>query len=127
MKTIDVRIMSAVIFYILAIASGVWVTKLGRPLNTGVFTLHKLIALAALILIIVIVRTLANGIALSPAAVVCIVLTFIFFIAMFATGAVLSFEKPAPGFVLLMHKIGPALTLAASVITVFLLKGRITG
>jgi hypothetical protein len=124
MKTIDIRILSAGILFVLVIASGMWVTKMGRPLNAGVFTVHKLIALAALILMIVIVRTLARGIVLNPLMTVCVVLTFLFFIVMFATGAVLSFEKPAPGFVLLLHKIAPALTLMASAAAVMLMKGK---
>jgi hypothetical protein len=124
MKTIDIRILSAGILFVLAIASGVWVTKLGRPLNAGVFTVHKLIALAALVLMIVIVGALAKGIVLNPLMILCIVLTFLFFAAMIATGAVLSFEKPAPGFVLMLHRILPALTLAASAATVILMKGK---
>jgi hypothetical protein len=124
MKPIDIRILSAGILFVFIIASGMWVTKLGRPLNTGIFTVHKLIALAALILMIIIVRTLVKGTALNPVMIISIVLTFLFFITMFATGAVLSFEKPAPGFVLLLHKIVPALTLAASAITVYLMKGN---
>jgi hypothetical protein len=124
MKIIDVRILSTGILFALIVASGVWLTKSGRPLNTGIFTVHKLIALATLVFIIIIVRTLAKGIALNPVMIISIVLTFLFFIIMFATGAVLSFEKPAPGFVLLLHKIVPALTLAASAATVYLMKGN---
>jgi hypothetical protein len=122
MKTIDIRILSAGILFVLIIASGLWVTRLGRPLNVGVFTVHKLIALAALILMIVIVRALAKGAALTPVIIACIVLTFLFFATMFATGAVLSFEKPAPRFVLLIHQVVPILTLAASAASVMLLR-----
>jgi hypothetical protein len=70
---------------------------------------------------IVIIRTLAKGITLSPLMTVLIVLSFLLFAAMFATGAVLSFEKPAPKFVLLLHQAVPVLLLAFSSITLFLL------
>lgn len=122
MKPIDVSIISAAVLFVLVIASGFWVSKSGRPLNTGIFTIHKLIALAALVLMVVIVRALAKGIALNPVMIISIVLTFVFFVTMFATGAVLSFEKPAPDMVKLIHKIVPYLTMASSAVSVFLLK-----
>ncbi len=123
MKPIDIRLISAGILFVLVIASGMWVTRLGRPLNMVIFTAHKLIALACLIMMILIVRALAKGAAMNPAIIAAIVCTALFFVIMFATGVVLSFEKPAPRLVLLIHKIVPALTLASSAITVYLLKG----
>lgn len=124
MKTIDIRILSAGILFLLVIASGMWLTRSGRPLNTAIFTVHKLIALACMILMIVIARILGKGAVLSLVIITALFFTFLFFIVMFATGAVLSFEKPAPGFVLLFHRLISVLTLVSSVITVWLLKGR---
>ena len=123
MKPIDIRLISTGILFLLIIASGMWVTRSGRPLNVVIFTAHKLTALACLIMMILIVRAIAKGAAMSPAIMAAIACTVLFFVIMFATGAVLSFEKPAPGFVLLIHKIVPAMTLASSAITVYLLKG----
>ncbi len=124
MKISDPRIISAAILFILVIASGFWVTKLGRPLNTGVLTVHKLLALACLVLMIIIVRALVKGAALNPLIITSIALTFVFFAVMIATGGVLSFEKSAPEFVYLIHKTVPYLTLATGAVTVFFMSGK---
>lgn len=117
------RLVFVAVLFILAIASGFWVVKLGRPLNTGVFTVHKLLALAALVMMITMVRAMAKGAVLSPAAAAAIALTFVLFAAMIATGGMLSFEKEWPGFVKIIHKIVPYVTLAAGAAAVYLLKG----
>lgn len=121
MKLADPRIISAGILFVLIIASGFWVTKLGRPLHSGPFTVHKLLALACLVLMVVIVRTMAKGMALTPAMITAVTLTFVFFAAMIATGGMLSFEKKWPRIVLLVHQIAPALTIAAASVSVLYL------
>jgi hypothetical protein len=122
MKPMDMKMISAGILFVLIILSGVWVTRSGRPLNVAIFTVHKLIALACLVLLVIIVKTLIKGVPVNPSIIISIVLTALFFITMFATGAILSFEKPAPKFVLLLHQVVPALTLFSSVITIYFLK-----
>jgi NADPH:quinone reductase-like Zn-dependent oxidoreductase len=53
MKTKDLRMETASkfiipgILFLLTLAAGVWLSQSGRPLNTLIFTVHKLIALAA--------------------------------------------------------------------------------
>jgi hypothetical protein len=123
MKPMEIKLIATGILFLLIIASGMWVTRSGRPLNMIIFTAHKLIALACLIMMVLIVRALAKGAAMTPVIIIAIACTAVFFVIMFATGAVLSFEKPAPVFVLLIHKIVPAVTLASSAVTVYLLKG----
>jgi hypothetical protein len=124
-KPVDMRILSAGMLFVLIIASGMWTTRLGRPLNTAVFTVHKLIALACLVLMIIIVRSLSGGAALNALSIALISFTFLSFLIMFATGAVLSFEKPAPAAVLLIHRIVPALSLISSAAAVLVLRGRV--
>jgi hypothetical protein len=65
MKIADIRTISAGVLFIFIIASGLWLTKSGRPLNAAIFTVHKLIALIALIIMIIIVRTPMKGISLE--------------------------------------------------------------
>ena len=38
------------IVLLLTLASGIWLSNSGKPLNTAIFTLHKLIALGVVIL-----------------------------------------------------------------------------
>lgn len=124
MKILDPRIITAAVLFVLIIASGFWVTKLGRPLHTGPMAVHKLAAIACLVFMIIIIRSMAKGAALDPLTVAFIVLTFAFFAVMIATGGMLSFEKTWPGFIKLTHKIVPYLTLAASAVTVLLMSNK---
>ena len=43
------RFVTPVIVFLLTLASGLWLSRSGKPLKTGIFTLHKLIALAAVV------------------------------------------------------------------------------
>ena len=43
------RFVTPVIVFLLTLASGFWLSRSGKPLKTGSFTLHKLIALAAVV------------------------------------------------------------------------------
>ena len=37
------------IVFVLTLVSGVWLSRSGKPLDTGIFTVHKLIALGAVV------------------------------------------------------------------------------
>jgi len=75
------------IIFLLTLVSGVWLTQSGKPLNTAIFTIHKLIALAAVILTAIqIVGELKNtDVPVLPIAL--IILAGLCILALFATGA----------------------------------------
>lgn len=109
--------------FLLTLLTGVWVTSTGRPLNTVVFTIHKLIALAAVVLTVLALypavragdaRALLTGI---------LVLSGLLILALFASGALLSQATPAPLAVLRVHQIAPLLALAGLAAAVALLVG----
>ena len=91
MKPLDIRLISTGILFVLIVFSGIFLTRSGRPLNAIVFAVHKLIALACLIMMILIIRALAKDAAMNPAIIVASVCTALFFVIMFATGAVQNF------------------------------------
>lgn len=47
--TIDTKILFATIFLIGTLISGLIVSKLGKPYNIGIFTLHKLVSIGFVI------------------------------------------------------------------------------
>ena len=112
------------IIYILTLASGVWLTRSGKPLNTAIFTIHKLIALGAAVAatiqtyqVLKTAQTPAILIALLVVAGVCV-------LALFATGALLSVDRPAYRILLTVHNIAPVLAVIVMALAVYLLSAR---
>lgn len=109
--------------FVITLISGFILSKSGRPLNSAIFTVHKLIAVGTVILIGVSIRDLYKVIDVQTLYPVMIVITGLFFLALVVSGALLSFDKLAVLPVLRIHQIMPLLALAFATITVYLLVG----
>lgn len=102
---------------LLTLASGLWLSHIGRPLNVLLFTVHKLIALGAVVTAgiqfarLMKVATPAFGIVFLAVAVISA-------LALFASGALLSQAKPAAVFMLRIHQIAPVLLVASLLMSV---------
>jgi hypothetical protein len=112
------------IVFLLTLASGLWLSRSGKPLKTGIFTVHKLIALAA-----VVVTALQTYNALTILDVEAIIIALIVVIglcvvSLFATGALMSAEKPGYRSLLTIHRIAPLLAVVAGALVIYLLSGR---
>jgi hypothetical protein len=107
--------------FVLTLASGIWLSSIGKPLNTIIFTLHKLIALAAVILTGIQVYKTLQEMGIQALPMVLIVLTGLCVIALFVTGALLSLGKPVDEVLLTIHKIAPVLALLAMTGAIYLL------
>jgi hypothetical protein len=107
--------------YILTLASGIWLSSSGKPWSQALFTIHKLIALAAVIVIgVQLYRILRN--AEAPAlAVGAIVAAGMCFLSLFATGALMSAGKLSQGVMLTIHRIAPVPAILAIGCTLYLL------
>jgi hypothetical protein len=116
------RIIICGLLFLLTLASGVWVSHSGKPINVVIFTIHKLIALAT---VIVVATTVYNVHRAMPVREVIelatIAVTALLFIALFITGALLSRNSPMPAAVLKIHQVAPLLALVSSTITTYLL------
>ena len=101
--------------------SGVWLSHSGRPYNTVIFTLHKLIALGAVIFTVVTVQQLRTGMDTRTLALGASVVTGLLFLSLFASGALLSIGKPDHIAILAIHRVAPLLAVIATAATVVLL------
>jgi len=109
---------------LLTLASGLWLSQSGKPLNTLLFTIHKLIALGAVILTgIQIYRALKN-IEIQALLIALIVFAGLCVLALFVTGALMSIGKPAYDILRAIHTVAPLLAVIAVAVTVYLLAGR---
>jgi hypothetical protein len=125
MKTVEVRIIINVILVLVTIISGIWLSRLGRPLNTPLFTVHKIIALLTIILTVIIVYQLQKNIELSNIELILIIASAIFFLLAFVSGALLSFDKLAVGILQMIHKVTPLLLVISTGLAIYLMaKGR---
>ena len=118
------KIMYSGLGFVLTLISGVILSKSGRPLNSAIFTIHKLIAVGTVILIGVSIRDLYKAGDVQALYPVIIAITGLFFLALVISGALLSFDKLAVPPVLRIHQIAPLLSLVLATITVYLLVGN---
>lgn len=125
MSTIVSRPAIAGLFLLFTLASGVWLSHAGKPLNVVIFTIHKLIALATVIVIAVNVYNLYKALDIrTPVQLVVIAFAGLLFIALFITGALLSRGNPLPGVISRIHQVAPLLTLVFSAVTIYVLVGN---
>lgn len=123
MEAISTNLITAGILFLLTLISGVIVSHSGRPLSVGLVTVHKLIAVVGIVLTGMAVNQLyktADGKLLIELSV--IVISGILFLALIATGALLTREEmQLPDLVLKIHQVAPLLALTASTAGIYLL------
>ncbi len=107
--------------FLLTVAAGIWLSRLGRPYNGGLFNVHKLVALAVVVLTIVqLVRMLRGG---DPQVtlVILLVLAAACVVALVLTGAFLSAGKFSYPLLRTIHAIAPVLLAAVMAGLIYLL------
>ncbi len=121
MNTTTSKIIICGSLFLFTLLSGVWLSHSGRPLNTLIFTIHKLVALATVIVTGRNIYLLSRSVDTQTFLLAAIAVTGVLFLALFVSGALLSFEKSVPQAVLRVHQIVPPLALIASSIALYLL------
>jgi heme A synthase len=121
MSTTQVRVAGVGLSFVLIFLSGIWLSHLGKPYNTGVFTVHKLVGLAVGILLGVMVYQTHKAAPSDPVQIAAIVITVLFFIGTVAAGGLLSIDLEVPAFVQRLHQFLPALTVLSTAGTLYLL------
>ena len=127
METLTAKLVTAAVLFISTVISGLIVSRSGRPFGVGLVTIHKLIAAAAAVFLVLAFRQLlkaghtATFLEMSLAAS-----SALLFLALIATGALLTREDMRlPGIVLKIHQVAPLLALFSSTATFFLMiRGR---
>ena len=123
MEAISTKLIAAGILFLLTLISGVIVSHSGRPLSVGLVTVHKLIAVVGIVLIGMAGNQLyktADGKLLIELSLILI--SGILFLALIATGALLTREEmQLPELVLKIHQAAPLLALVSSTVSIYLL------
>jgi len=115
------RIVVTGLLFLFTLVSGVWLSHSGKPYNSAIFTIHKLIALGAVISTAVTVYHLRTGVDIQTFAVGAIVVAGVLLLSLFVSGALLSIGKPEHVAILTIHRVAPLLAVIATALTLYLL------
>jgi hypothetical protein len=123
MNTLSRFAIPAAIF-VLTLVFGFWLSHSGRPYNGPLFNIHKLAALAAVIVTAVqLSRMLGN--ADSPSLlIILLVLAALCVVALFASGALMSAGKLDYALMRAIHRVAPVVMVIALALVAYLLAGR---
>ena len=112
------------IAFLLTLISGLWLSRAGKPLNVAIFNIHKLIALAAVVLAVIQTRSVLKTVEAQVVMIALLGIIGLAVVALFVTGALMSMNKPAYGTLLTIHNIAPFVAAIAMALAVYLLGGN---
>jgi hypothetical protein len=120
MGNLTIRLIMAISFFLLMILSGIWLRRRGKPYNKLIFTLHKIMTLLNILFVARYVILLKNTIEIAPHTLTMMWLSLAFFVVSFISGALLSFEKPMPDALTILHRISALLVTILTGVTIYL-------
>ena len=115
------KIIISGLLFLLTIISGIWLHKMGKPLNTFIFTIHKLLALAAVIFTAILIYNLLKNVEIKTLLLILIIIAGLSILALFISGALLSIGKFPHNTMLLVHNIATILAVIFTAATIYLL------
>ena len=121
MNTMTTKLIAAVVLSIFTLLSGVWLSHSGKPYNSLIFGIHKLIAMATIIMIGMSVINLYKALELRTLVMLAvIVVSGLLLFSLVVSGSLLSLNI-LPKVALRLHQVVPLFALAASTGTLYLL------
>lgn len=121
MNTIQSKVLFAGIAFVVIFLSGFWMSHAGKPYSSALSAIHKLASLAVLVLQVLTARQVNQIQPLNAAPMVLLVLAVLCFVALIASGAMLTLPREFPAVVRSLHHILPWLALASSTVDFYLL------
>lgn len=99
------------LFFLLIFISGFWMSSLGKPYNTLLFTIHKLVGVGLGFFLIINVRGIGKAMPLTPLETSVLVIAILIFVVLVVAGGLLSIHA-AGG----LSNVGPAVWNAITVV-----------
>lgn len=116
------RLLNPTLGFLVTVAFGFWLSKVGKPYNGLLFNFHKLIALATVILAGLAVYQTLKVLDVAALIFLLLVLAALSVIALFASGALMSAGKGEYSVMKLVHNISPFILVITMGTTVYLLR-----
>lgn len=98
--------------FILTLAFGFWLSKIGKPYNGALFNIHKLIALGAVVFAVI--QISKTGLSGLPLLVAALIVAGLCVVALFASGALMSIGKLDYALTLTVHRVALAVLVVAA-------------
>ena len=118
------KIISSGLLFFFTIVTGIWLSNSGKPLNSLILNIHKLIALGSVIFIVIVIHNLLKNAGSSQVILTLIIVTGLFVLALFVSGALLSFGKPVNNIILTIHAVTPIPAVITTAMIIYLLLSR---
>jgi hypothetical protein len=121
MNPLQLRFVSAGLFFMLILPSGLWLSHAGKPYSAILFNAHKLIGFGLFVFLIINVYQVNQATPLSTLELTTCLIAGLFFLATIVTGGLVSVDKVMPAVVSLSHKLLPYLTVLSTIASLYLL------
>jgi hypothetical protein len=116
------RLLNPILGFLVTVAFGFWLSRVGKPYNGLLFNIHKLVALASVILAGLAVYQVLKVMDVATLIFLLLVLAALSVIALFVSGALMSAGKGEYSVMKLVHNISPFILVIAMGATVYLLR-----
>jgi hypothetical protein len=93
--------------FLLTVASGFWLGHAGKPLNQAIFSIHKLIAMGAVIDTGVQIARIFQATEIQTSLLFLLIISALCVLVLFATGALMSIGKASYSLMQAIHAITP--------------------
>jgi hypothetical protein len=111
MNTTQVRLLAAGALFLIVFLSGIWLTHNGRPYNGWIVNFHKLLSLAAFILLVSAVYLLHQASPLDGWRILAVAVSGLLIVATIILGGLSTIENPSIPFTIVwVHRILPFVT-----------------
>ncbi len=111
--------------FILTLAFGFWLSRVGRPYNGVLFNVHKLIALGTVVVTAIQMVELLRNAETQALVIVLLVVAVLCVIAIFASGALMSAGELNYALMLTIHKVAPILLVLCCALVLYFLRGKL--
>lgn len=121
MNNLQLRFISAGLFFLLILPSGLWLSHSGKPYSLALFNIHKLMGFGLFVFLAINVFRVNQATPLSALQSAACLIAAVCFLATIVTGGLVSIPQTMPGLVSLAHKLLPYLTVVSTLTSIYLL------
>jgi hypothetical protein len=111
MSATQVRLLGSGLLVVLIFASGFWVSRAGKPYPALNFNIHKLIALATVVLFGILISKVNKATPLDSTQWLAVVITGVCALVTILSGGLVSIDRPMPAILSTLHKVFPYLSV----------------
>lgn len=112
-----ILILIAVLFTLFIFLTGFWLRGDGKPYSSIILTIHKLISLAAVVVLGIAITRLNKMAGLSTDVLAVAMFIGLLFVVTVLSRGIWSIEKTIPAPVVWVHQVSPFLTLLSTAVT----------